>query len=173
MKLVKVGTNLIGAFPDSEPSNNLKETYGDEAEILFVPDSTPLEMETEYYVKDPRLLMTVEDVRSCRREDVDKKTDEIIANGFIYPSTVIRFKMDLEHQMSYKSVYDLRSFLTFPYTIKGVGDGYMAFQNETEMANFILYAFGWVGANIQGGWGLKDGLSALNKEELIAWEDPR
>ena len=117
--------------------------------------------------------MTVEDVRSCRREDVDKKTDEIIANGFIYPDTVIRFKMDLEHQMSYKSVYDLRSFLTFPYTIKGVGDGYLAFQNETEMANFILYAFGWIGANIQGGWGIKDGLGALTKEELIAWEDPR
>ena len=81
--------------------------------------------------------------------------------------------MDLEHQMSYKSVYDLRSFLTFPYTIKGVGSGYLTFQNESEMAQFILYSFGWIGTIIQGGWTLKDGLDELNKQELIDWVDPR
>ena len=173
MKLIRVETNIVASLPDTEPYEGLKIHFGETAEILYVPDQTPLETNEDQFTKDPRLLMTEEAVRSCRKDDIDNKTDYIIATGFIYPSTDIRFKMDIEHQMSYKSVYDLHSFLTFPYTIKGVGSGYLAFQNESEMAQFILYSFGWIREIILVGWTLKDGLDELNKQELIAWIDPR
>ena len=170
MKLIKVGTNIVGSQPDETTFDSLLEIYPG-ATILYVPNTIPLELEGDTYIRDPRLAMSTEEVRTCRREDIDKKTDQVLAYGFTYESS--RFKMDLEHQMSYKSVFDLRAYLTFPYTIKGVGDGYLTFQNETEMTNFVLYAFSWVGDIIRNGWGLKDGLDALNKDELIAWEDPR
>ena len=172
MKMVKVENNFVGLFPDDTPIESIEMSFGG-GTVLFVPDGTPVEFLGEYYIADPRLNMTVDKVRECRREDIDRKSDLIIAWGFTYPGTTIRFKMDLEHQMSYKGVFDLRSYVTFPYTIKGVGDGYLTFQNETEMTQFILYSFTWIVGILQNGWELKDDLSALTKEELIAWVDPR
>jgi len=173
MKLIKNGPNIIATWPDVESCDSVMLTFGADSTCLYVPDGAVISVE-ESQIIDPRLSMTVDQVRSCQREDIDKKTDHLLAQGYTYPGTSICFRMDLEHQMSYKSVFDLRAYLTFPYTVKGVGDGYMTFQDAAEMTNFILYSFQWVGGLIQGGWVLKDALSSLTTvEELIAWADVR
>ena len=105
------------------------------------------------------------------RDDVDAKTDCLIACGYEYQN--IQFKMDLEHQMSYKSVYDFRQFLTFPYTIKGVGENYLTFQNEAEMQTFTLYGLGWMQAVLQGGWEIKTSFETMTYQQLLDWTDPR
>ena len=105
------------------------------------------------------------------KDRIDAKTDEMIATGMVYGG--IQFKMDIEHQMSYKGAYDFRAYISYPYTIKGVGAGYLTFQNEGEFTAFILYGFGFMNEVIRGGWMLKDGLDAMTYAELLAWTDPR
>ena len=110
-------------------------------------------------------------IKNKLRDKIDAKTDEIIDNGMVYQE--MQFKMDIEHQMSYKGAYDFRAYLTYPYTIKGVGSHYLTFQNEGEFTQFILYGFGFMNEVIRGGWVLKDGLDALSYAELVSWVDPR
>lgn len=105
------------------------------------------------------------------RDQIDIKTDAIIAAGMVYQD--MHFKMDIEHQMSYKGAYDFRAYISYPYTIKGVGASYLMFQNEGEFTAFILYGFGFMNEVIRGGWVLKDSLDAMTYAELLAWVDPR
>jgi hypothetical protein len=108
------------------------------------------------------------------RDQIDNTTDELIANGFIYPySDNVRFKMDLEHQSTYKGVYDLRQYVTFPYVFKGVGENYYTLNTEQDLINFILYSFQWMENTIQTGWVLKTALEQMTCEQLANWTDPR
>ena len=111
------------------------------------------------------------------RDRIDAQTDIIIANGYIYPPPPAtesgQFKMDLEHQSTYKGSYDFREYIDFPYTIKGVGQFFLTFHNGTEMRNFVLYGFGWMQTVIQTGWGLKTALDSMTYEQLKNWTDPR
>lgn len=105
------------------------------------------------------------------KDRIDLKTDSLIAAGFTYADKP--FKLDLEHQMSYKGAYDLRAYLTFPYTIKGVGENYLELADEAAFTQFILAAFTYLQTVIQTGWGIKDSLDALTYAQLLAWTDPR
>jgi hypothetical protein len=105
------------------------------------------------------------------RDQVDALTDQMIAEGMLYEG--IRFKLDVEHQMSYKGVYDFRSFISFPYTVKGEGENYLSLADEAELATFVLAGFQYLESIIKEGWTIKAELVTLSYDQLRVWEDPR
>lgn len=105
------------------------------------------------------------------RKLINKKTDDIIANGFWWND--IKFAGDIEHQMSYKASHDLREELSYPYTIKGVGGGYYQMSTSAEFHGFFLSGMQTIEGYIQYGWYLKDGLTGMTHAELTGYVDPR
>lgn len=105
------------------------------------------------------------------KDKIDARTDVLIANGFKYGSVI--FKLDIEHQMTYKGAYDLRQFITYPYRLKGIGSNYIDISNEQEFTQFIISGFSYLQNTIKTGWDLKDSLDSMTYEELLKWCDPR
>ena len=112
-----------------------------------------------------------DDLIQSIRDRIDVYTDELIDIGFEYSN--VQFKMDVEHQMTYKDVYDFRQYVTFPYTIKGVGENYLTIDNEQDYTTFILYGFQWLTEVITTGWSLKTAVETMTYQQLLAWVDPR
>lgn len=120
---------------------------------------------------------TSDEKRSClldqRQQEIDEKTDELIATDtFEYGG--VDFKCDLEHQSTFLSLYSVRNLLTYPYTIKGVGTGFVDIENADEFQTFYLTGLQYVETILQTGWYYKyTVLPSLTLAELEAWEDPR
>jgi hypothetical protein len=118
------------------------------------------------------LIVELESIKRQEiRDQIDTKTNEIIADGVTYND--IQFKLDVEHQLTYKGAYDLRAFITYPYTVKGEGENYLTLDDEAAFTTFILTGFTHIDSAIRGGWVLKAALETMTYEELLAWTDPR
>ena len=169
MRILLKNGKVMGSHGDFESRVTLLENYGEGHVIRWVPDDTSLLPASDGGVADPRLIMDEGIVRMCIREDIDNRTDELIAQGFVYQS--IQFKMDTEHQNTYMFSYLLNQ--TYPYTVKGVGENYLIFQDRNEHTTFIVSGFTACSTIIQTGWGIKESLDEMTKEEMLAWVDSR
>lgn len=109
-------------------------------------------------------------LKQKRRDQIDAKTDELLATGFIYDGK--QFKMDLEHQNSYTFDFMLDQ-TTYPRTVKGVGNDYLEIADRNEHTNFIGTGFITAKTIIETGWALKDALDSMTYQQLTDWVDPR
>jgi hypothetical protein len=159
--------SVVNAFINSTKPFSVSEVII----VAWVPEDTSLIYNEQGYIPDPRLIMSTEEVKLCRREDVDMKTDCIIDNGMIYQN--IQFKLDVQHQLSYKGSYDLRQYITYPYLLKGVGENYLPVNDESEFSQFILTGFGFIQQVLHQGWTIKQSFETMTKEQLLEWVDPR
>jgi hypothetical protein len=114
---------------------------------------------------------TREELIQLIRDEIDAKTDGIIATGFTYADLI--FPSTIEHQMNYKTIYDLRDTLPYPFTVKGKGQNFHAIQDAAEMGAFFWTAFTFVHTTLTDGWGVKGSLDALTADQLLTFEDPR
>jgi hypothetical protein len=169
MHIVRQDGVFTAAHQDYEPVEYLRGAYGNDIEVHWVPNGTPIVLSAPGVISDPREGFSEDLVRVCVRQDIDEVTDELIAKGFVYQD--ISFQMDIEHQNSYMFSYLLNQ--EYPYTIKGVGDGYLTFDNRDQHTAFIAAGFSICGTIIQEGWALKEALSPMTKHELLSWVDDR
>jgi hypothetical protein len=169
MKLVKQNGVFIAVHTDVDKREYLRAVYGSDITFHWIADDTPVLPDTPGTLKDSRLLFSEEVVRLCIRQDIDDRTDELIDNGVIYSE--IQFRTDVKHQNQYMFSYLLNQ--AYPYTVKGIGQNYLTFQNRTEHTAFIGTCFASLEALLKAGWTLKDALDEMTTEEMLAWVDPR
>jgi len=169
MRIIIKDGKVIGTHGDFENRQELLDNYGAGTAVYWIPAGTLLLPSPGGGIADPRENMAESAVRSCRRQDIDDRTDELLAAGFTYDNK--QFKMDLEHQNSYMFDYLLNQ--EYPHTVKGVGDAYLTFADRDAHTLFIGTGFGTGKVIIEGGWALKDALDAMDKAALLAWTDPR
>jgi len=115
------------------------------------------------------------DMRSKLRNLINARTAEIIENDFVYSG--INFRLDLRHQMLYHNLWEMRTRLTYPCTVKGAGDDYLQLTEE-ELGDFVFAGLAHVQRSLQDGWSLKAALSAKaypfrTYSDLLSWKDQR
>lgn len=147
--------------------------YPEGSSLKWVPDETQLLVSSDngVFVPDPRIIMSDADLLNCVRQDIDRKTQELITYGFIFSG--VRFPCTLDQQMNFKATYDMRDILTYPFKVKGAGQNFLMLQNATEVASWFLTGFQHVHGCLQVGWDMKDAVASLSHAELIAYVDPR
>lgn len=96
---------------------------------------------------------------------INAETDQKILSGFIYQGK--EFYLSLENQFNYKSAYDARALLSYPFTVKGK-DEFISFANAAEFEAFYLAGFAYVQQCIGEGWAKKEALKTKSMTELLA-----
>lgn len=126
---------------------------------------------------------TLEQLIEDKKNIVDNNTDAILGNGFMWNN--IRFKADLEHQMTYKTAAEMIINGVMPEKkIKGNDNNFITL-NSTNAAEFLMTGLGFVDSVLSDGWALKyggimsdatvieTGVGDMTYEQLTAFEDPR
>ena len=116
------------------------------------------------------------DMRSKLRDSIDARTNAIIEAGFCYQG--IKFNLDLRHQLLYHNLWEMRSRLEFPVTVKGVGDAYLELKTQADLQDFIFAGLTHIQTSMQAGWSLKSALATKaypfrTYSDLLTWEDIR
>jgi len=113
------------------------------------------------------MLSDLQILKNIRYEEIDDKTDEILAYGFIYE--LIRFKMRLEDQANYTGLLVMRDCITYPYVMGTAEVGeYYNITSALEMLSFCGTACHYKQLVTNSGWVLKNQVKAC---ETIAEVD--
>lgn len=95
---------------------------------------------------------------------INTETDKKIIEGFIYQEK--EFYLSLENQFNYKSTYDARARLSYPFTVKGKSE-FVSFADSAELESFYLAGFEYVSNCIAEGWQAKEILKTKTTQELL------
>jgi hypothetical protein len=118
-----------------------------------------------------REAFTQEELVEVIRADIDEKTHLLIVHGFMYKG--LNFPCPLDQQMNFKSTFDMRALLTYPFKVKGEGQNFLMLEDEADVFNWFMTGFQHVHGNLQVGWQMKDDVAALTLQELMSYQDPR
>lgn len=95
---------------------------------------------------------------------INTETDRKILEGFVYQGQ--EFYLSMENQFNYKSAYDARATLIYPYTVKGKNE-FISFATSAELEVFYLAGFNYVSSCIADGWQAKELLKSKTNQELL------
>lgn len=105
-------------------------------------------------------------LRAEKYENIDKKTQEIIAQGFTYNSKT--FSLSANAQTTYLGMYNARSVLTYPITVNTIDDtDTQDLADETEVTDFYNAGVAAVRAALDGGTALKAQVTNATTEALV------
>ncbi len=133
----------------SDPAHTIDSTSISiiEKDILY-NDGTPTEL-------------TLAEYKQLKLNDINKRTDELIAQGFTFDSK--QFGLDVNRRLDWLGLEVLKSSLTFPKTIISMdGSGYSI--AEADVINFILTGAGVYKGHIASGGSLKAQVLAATDE---------
>lgn len=95
---------------------------------------------------------------------INSDTDSKILNDFVYQDK--GFYLSLENQFNYKSAYDARNIISYPYSVKGKTE-FISFANAIELEVFYLAGFAYISNCIAEGWTAKEALKTKTMSELF------
>lgn len=115
-------------------------------------------------------------LKQLRYQDIDKRTDELISNGFEFPpGSGLVFNLSQESQIRFHGCDYARDLLSYPIQWQTLDDNsQLSVTDATMMHNFFLSAFSALRSLIDSGTALKKQIAdATTKAEVDAVVDTR
>jgi hypothetical protein len=162
---------------DETITKNLESCHFTEDNLNVVAvfdEALPTEEETalEAINSGHAILQATKDTKT---KAIDKKTSELIGNGFVYDSTV--FSLSLESQTKLAGSHQVKDEPEFTYPVKWNSKddkNTKSLANSSEMRAFYLTALGTVRVHLDSGTTLKDQVrAATTVAEVDAIVDDR
>lgn len=117
--------------------------------------------ENNNFIPDESKKQTLIEILNTK---INAETDAKVLNDFVYQGK--EFYLSLENQFNYKSAYDARNSLTYPYMVKGKTE-FLSFANASEFEAFYTAGFSFIQGCITDGWTAKEALNTKTMEELL------
>lgn len=116
---------------------------------------------------------TLDEFKIFRYEEIDARTEELIALGYTYDS--VQFSLSQNAQINLIGLDNIRDELTYPITYNNIDDtATYSIADATTIHNMYLQALGVKKAHLDSGTALKDQIrAAVDRSAVEAIVDNR
>lgn len=122
------------------------------------------------YEKPEGYAKTIEEVLEVKKDEIDKRTQELIFEGFTFNN--LRWSLSINAQINWSNLPQMPEFI-FPLNIQDM-DGINYVLSYEERMNFYYTAMAAKNTHLQSGNALKTQVSKLTTiQEILTFKDPR